>query len=218
MSEIESSSAKSTGKRILLVTLFVVPFLAGMALIFMGKGIGTLPFLHPIVAEDEESKFYTVPELKLTNRSGEVITLSPKDSVIRLFCLFDRLNQLEWGKHLMYVSKIVSRYNNMEVWSVYEGFFNPEDWTEDPSDFIAQQNIWSSSFLEVEQFEKVRSALKLHKDSLTKFYPYVIVDKEHHIRAYCPINDLKQARDVPKMMKILNNQYAPRKPQLEKKR
>ena len=217
MEEIKSSSSRKTGKRILLITLFVVPFLIGMALIFMGKGIGTLPFLFPEGKEGRKSVYYTLPQIELKERNGVHHQLSPQDSVIRLFCLFHKESKSEWGKHLMYVSKIVARYQNMEVWTIYEGPYLKVDWEEDPSAFIAEHKIWKAAFISTDEFEALKTALKAEVDSNTQIYPYVIVDKEHHIRAFCPINDLKQARDVPKMMKILNNQYAPRNAKLEKK-
>ena len=58
---------------------------------------------------------------------------------------------------------------------------------------------------------EVKNNLKLKLNDSTQMYDYVLVDKDEHIRAHCSINDAKVARDIPKMFKLLNNQYVPRK-------
>lgn len=214
MGEIESSVSR---KRILFIVLFIVPFLAGMALIFMGKGLGNLPTLHPIQNSNSDSiTYYTVPDLLTQNFKGELFRISASDSSIKLFCVFSQHEKEEWPKHLMYISKIIGRYKNAKVFSIYEGKYNEADWKESPIQFITSHQIWSACFVEGEEFNKVVDGLKLERDPESGIYPYVIVDKANHIRVYCPINDLKVARDVPNMLKILNNQYVPRRQKIEK--
>ncbi len=218
--EIRTISVKQ--KRLLFVSLFIVPFLAGMVLIFMGKGIGSLPFLHPTEEMGVEGKmkmqYYSVPNFSVKGFNDTIVNFSDKDSSIYLLTLFDKVNQDNWEEHMMYIPKIVSRYSNFKVLSIYEG--NPSDfsWAENPMPFFERFPTWTVSWENTEEFNKIKTYLKLHADSATNVLPYVIIDKEKHIRAYCPINDLKASRDVPKLLKILNNQYAPRKVVISQKR
>ena len=53
--------------------------------------------------------------------------------------------------------------------------------------------------------------LKLELNDSTNLYDYILIDKDEHIRAFCAINDAKVARDIPKMYKLLSNQYVSRK-------
>lgn len=215
MEEIESSS--TSRKRILFIILFIVPFLVGMALIFMGKGLGDLPTLHPLSSSEKSSdSYYAIPNLTTQNYRGEQFEISTGDSAIKLFCVFSREDKKEWSKHLMYISKIIGRYKNAKVYSIYEGPYSDEDWKESPIQFIASHECWNACFAPKDKFNELIQSLKLYRDNETGIYPYVIVDKASHIRAYCPINDLKVARDVPNMLKILNNQYVPRRKKIEK--
>lgn len=203
---MESRGLSSTLRRVLYITLFVVPFLLGMALIFMGKGLGTLPILHKI----GEESYYAVPEMNYEGSAATSLNFNASDSAITLFTLHQKENKEIWEKHIMYVSKILKRYNNVTVHSVFETD-SANSWSEDPKPFMDGYKKWDRAELKSNDFDEVIENLKLYEDSITGTLPYVIVDKASHIRAYCAINDLKKARDVPKMLKILNNQYAPRK-------
>lgn len=219
---METRGISSSKKRILLISLFIVPFLVGMALIFMAKGIGTLPFLHPVgkvmVDGKEKDLYYKVSSFSAKSFAGDSsFDFSNQDSSVFLICLFEEKRQEEWEKHLMYISKIVKRYNNVKVLAVYENDPKLFSWKEDPLLFINRHSNWYPLQIQTTEFLELVVNLKLERNEETGLYPYVIVDKEKHIRAYCPINDLKVARDVPKLLKILNNQYAPRKIEVTKK-
>ena len=203
----------SSKKRILFISLFIVPFLVGMALIFMGKGLGTLPTLH----QTEKGSFYTVPEFTASNFSdSSAYTFSHSDSSIFVVILMPKEINSEWGKHIMYASKIFERYNNTKILTIFEEE-KSYTWDENPLSFFNRYEKWEAVTQDSVLFEKTMQLFKNQPDSITKVPPYVIVDKEKHIRAYCDINDLKKARDVPKMLKILNNQYAPRKIEVTRK-
>lgn len=197
-------------KRLLFITLFIVPFLVGMALIFMGKGIGTLPILH----EESEGEYYVVPEFSGVTFDSTQFTFSHQDSSIYVIVSMPEDHPEEWEKHIMYVTKIFKRYNNTKVLTIFEGDIHNFEWTESPKSFIDSYEKWLAIGVDSEQFQTIQGYLRNEVDSVTDLPRYVIVDKEKHIRTYCAINDLKQARDIPKLLKILNNQYAPRKVEL----
>ena len=202
-------------KRLLFLSLFIVPFLVGMALIFVGKGIGSLPILHQtgvkIVKGKEVKQHHQVPDFTAHHFDGSSYRFSDQDSSIFLFCLFEEKKQEDWEKHLSYMSKILQRYSNCKLLSVYENDPNLFEWGEDPLPFIQRHPTWQALWLEKTQFAQLVQNLKLYEDSITQCMPYVLVDKAKHIRTYCPINDIKKARDVPKLLKILNNQYVQKK-------
>lgn len=208
-------------KRLLFISLFIVPFLVGMALIFMGKGIGTLPYLHEEGEKEVNGKmvkvYYQIPNFEYKDFNDSLLTFSKNDSSIFVITLNDKKNSNEWEKHLMYVTKIFERYSNTKILSLYEG--NPWDfkWKENPLPYFKQFPKWQTGWLNTNDFNNVTKLLKANPDSLTGLYPYIIVDKEKHIRTYCAINDLKAVRDIPKLLKILNNQYAPRRVTISKK-
>jgi hypothetical protein len=202
-------------KRYLLIGLFIVPFFIGMALIFMGKGIGTLPKLHAI--DVKKKIYYTVPEFEVTNLLGQQkFKFSQLDSSIFVVTLHPISNQFNWEKHLMYLTKVIERYNNTKVLTILEGDTAQFNWTENPEPFIKKFPKWMVTYTNTGNFEKIKNYFKTEVDTTNGLPPYIIVDKEKIIRAYCKINDLKTARDVPKMLKILNNQYAPRNNKVEK--
>lgn len=209
-------------KKILFISLFIVPFLAGMALIFIGKNIGTLPTLHPIGEEIKDGKnspiYYQVPEFSFTGLSGEKIHFLDSDSSLFLLTLFQSAKKEEWEKHMMYHTKIIERYSNAKFYTIYEGSADDFIWSEDPIPFFKRFDSWDAGFMPSYDFNVLVKNLKLVPDSITGVYPYVLLDKEKHIRAYCNINDLKAARDVPKMFKILHNQYAPKRAKISQKR
>lgn len=203
----------STTKRILFISLFIVPFLIGMALIFMGKGLGTLPTLH----KESKGIFYTLPEFQATNfADSSNYTFSHLDSSIFVVILMPKELKSEWGKHIMYASKIFERYNNTKILTVFEEG-KSKVWDESPLAFFERYPKWEAVTQDSLLFKETMGLFKTTKDSITGVPPYIIVDKEKHIRAYCDINDLKKVRDVPKMLKILNNQYAPRKIEVTRK-
>lgn len=221
----ENNKEKNTSrnrKKVLFISLFIVPFLVGMALIFIGKNIATLPILHP---EDQEFKddkkvttYYRIPEFSFTSLSGKKVEFLNSDSSLFLLTLFQSLKEEEWEKHMMYHTKIIERYSNAKFYTIYEGSAADFVWTEDPIPFFKRFDSWEAGFMPNAEFNLLIKNLKLLPDSITGMYPYVLVDKEKHIRAYCNINDLKAARDIPKMFKILNNQYAPKRAKLTQKR
>ncbi|MFT6745696.1 MAG: hypothetical protein ACJAZ2_000028 [Glaciecola sp.] len=208
-------------RRLLFISLFIVPFLAGMALIFIGKGIGTLPVLHETGVIEIDGKdvmqHYQVADFTASKFDGSEYVFSRKDSSIFLLCLFEEEKQGEWEKNLSYMSKIVDRYTNFKLLSVYENDPSLFNWAEDPVPFFKRHPAWEPLWLEKENFKALVNNLKLYRDSVSGSFPYVIVDKEKYIRTYCPINDLKKSRDVPKLLKILNNQYVPKKIELTAK-
>jgi len=210
---MENRGISSTKKRILFIGLFIVPFLVGMALIFMGKGLGTLPILH----KTGNKMYYVVPEFKATHfEDSSIYTFSHLDSSIFIVILMPKEIKSEWGKHIMYASKIFERYNNTKILTIFEEE-KEHDWKENPLSFFKRYDKWETVTLDSIRFESAMILFKNKPDSITNVPPYIIVDKEKHIRAYCDINDLKKARDVPKMLKILNNQYAPRKIEVTRK-
>ncbi len=203
-------------KRYLLIGLFIVPFFIGMALIFMGKGIGTLPKLHAIDAK--KKLFYTVPEFEVISLSNhQNFTFSHKDSSIYVVTLHPLSNQFNWEKHLMYLTKVMERYNNAKVLTILEGDTSQFKWSENPKPFFEKFPKWIVTYTNNSNFEQIKNHFRTEVDSINGLPPYIILDKEKIIRAYCKINDLKTARDIPKMLKILNNQYAPRNKKVEKR-
>ena len=218
---MENKGITTFRKRLLFISLFIVPFLAGMALIFIGKGVGSLPVLHEtgtsVVDGKEAPQYYQVSDFSALKFDGSTYSFSRKDSSIYLLCLFEEETQKDWEKHLSYMSKIVDRYRNFKLLSVYENSPSLFNWAEDPVPFFNRHPAWSAVWLERADFSSLVDNLKLYRDSVTNEFPYVIIDKEKHIRTYCPIDDLKKSRDVPKLLKILNNQYVPKKIELTEK-
>lgn len=215
MGEQALSSPK---KKILYIGLFIVPFFLAMALIFMGKNLGTLPIMN------EQGKFvelkiknpeqyYTIPEFSLKGFWEDSVQFKHQDSTLYLITLFPESNIKEWQKHLMYIGgKIIPRATNVRVISVYENDFELSNWKENPKEYVKKQSKnWHLAHATHKQFGKLLEDLRLEINDSTGLPDYVIVDKEEHIRAYCTINDAKIARDIPKMFKLLNNQYVPRK-------
>ncbi|MFT6716903.1 MAG: hypothetical protein ACJA0Q_001551 [Saprospiraceae bacterium] len=218
---MENKGITTFMKRILFISLFIVPFLLGMALIFISKGIGSLPVLHEkgttLLEGKEVMQHYQVSNFTANRFDGTLYTFSRKDSSIFLLCLFEEQKQSNWEEQLSYMSKIVDRYQNFKLLSVYENDPSLFNWAEDPVPFFNRHPAWGALWLEKDDFESLVTNLKLYRDSTTNTFPYVIIDKEKYIRTYCPIDDLKKSRDVPKLLKILNNQYVPKKIELTKK-
>lgn len=208
----------SPKKRLLYIGLFIVPFLIAMALIFMSKGLGTLPIM------DMNGKFvqlkyknppayYTVPEFSLNTFTGDTVNFNHEDSVLYMITLFQKDKPAEWEKHLMYIGeKVIKRANNVKVISVYENDPEMSIWTESPNEYVKSiSDKWFMAHADSAEFQLLKSNLKLSLNDSTGLYDYVLIDKDEHIRAYCTINDAKIARDIPKMFKLLSNQYVPRK-------
>ena len=218
---MSSMSISSGWKKILFITLFIVPFLAGMALIFKGKNIGSLPTLHQIGTKKINGKkvklYYVIPDFTINSFENKTIEITSKDSAICLITLHDKKHNLEWEKHLMYITKIFQRYSNVKIISIYEGNPNDFKWGENPVPYFNRFPKWVTGWADSNEFNKIADLLKNKPDSTTGIYPYVIIDKENHIRTYCDINDLKASRDIPKLLKILHNQYAPRRVKLTQK-
>jgi hypothetical protein len=208
-------------KRLLFISLFIVPFLAGMALIFIGKDIGNLPILHKtgtvLVDGKSVDQHYQLSEFDAKTFEGTNYKFSYQDSSLFLICLFEEEKQKQWEEQLSYMSKIVDRYSNFKLLSVYENDPKLFSWGEDPVPFFKRHNGWNAVWMNEDEFGSLVSNLKLYRDSITDAFPYVIIDKEKHIRTYCPIDDLKKSRDVPKLLKILNNEYVPKRIKLTNK-
>ncbi len=215
MGEQPISSPK---KRLLYIGLFIVPFLIAMALIFMSKGLGTLPIM------DMNGKFvqlkyknpppyYTVPEFSLPTFTGDTVNFNHEDSILYMVTLFQKENPKEWEKHLMYIGeKVIKRANNVKVISVYEDDPEMKIWTESPVDYVKSiSDKWYMAHATPSEFADLKNNLKVSLSDSTGLYDYVLIDKDEHIRAFCTINDAKIARDIPKMFKLLSNQYVPRK-------
>jgi len=215
MGEKKLSSPK---KKILYIGLFIVPFLIAMALIFTSKGLGTLPIM------DMNGKFvqlkyknpplyYTVPEFSLPSFSGDTVDFKHQDSILYMITMFQKSNTKEWEKHLMYIGeKIIKRANNVKVISIYEDDPEMKVWKESPNDYVKSiSDKWFMAHATPQEFQKIKTDLKLELNDSTNLYDYVLIDKDEHIRAFCTINDAKIARDIPKMFKLLSNQYVPRK-------
>jgi len=218
---MENKGITTFKKRLLFISLFIVPFLAGMALIFIGKGVGNLPVLHKtgitVIEGKSVDQHYQVREFAATTFEGADYNFSCQDSSLFLICLFEEEKQKEWEEQLSYMSKIVDRYSNFKLLSVYENDPKLFQWGEDPIPFFKRHNGWSALWMNENEFGALVTNLKLHRDSVTGAFPYVIIDKEKRIRTYCPINDLKKSRDVPKLLKILNNEYVPKRIRLTDK-
>lgn len=215
MGEKALSSPK---KKLLYIGLFIVPFLIAMALIFMSKGLGTLPIM------DMDGKFvqlkyknpppyYTIPEFSLPTFTGDTVSLKHKDSILYMINLFPKENSKEWDRHLLYIGeKIIKRANNVKVISIYEGDPDMNIWKESPNEYVKSiSNKWYLAHATKEEFKILKNNLKLELNDSTNLYDYVLIDKDEHIRAFCAINDAKVARDIPKMYKLLSNQYVSRK-------
>lgn len=215
MGEQPLSSPK---KRILYIGLFIVPFFLAMALIFMGKGLGTLPIMN------EQGKFvefkvknpeayYTIPEFTLKGFFKDSVRFQHQDSSLYLLTLFPASNVKEWSKHMMYIGgKIIPRATNVKVISVFEDDFEMKNWEESPKEYVEKQSdSWDMAHATPIEFQTLMNNLKLSINDSVGLPDYVLVDREGHIRAHCTINDAKVARDIPKMFKLLNNQYVPRK-------
>ncbi len=215
MGEQQISSPK---KKLLYIGLFIVPFLVAMALIFTSKGLGTLPIMDMNgkfvqLKYKKPPPYYKVPEFKLPLFIGDTVSFNHEDSILYMITLFNKNNPKEWEKHLMYIGeKIIKRANNVKVISIYEDDPEMTIWTESPNKYVESiSDKWYMAHATPSEFEKIKSYLKLSINDSTKLYDYVLIDKDEHIRAYCSINDAKVARDIPKMFKLLSNQYVPRK-------
>jgi hypothetical protein len=201
-------------KKILYVGLFIAPFLLAMALIFMAKGLGTLP----IMSEDGKwlqlkrknpPAYYTIPEFELIDFEGQPIHFKHSDSILYLLTILPKSKPEEWSKHVLYVGeKIVPRATNVRVISLFEGSQEENLWEEDPIPYIkTKSDKWSLAYVNEVQFNEYLSLFKTSISDSTGIPPYVLVDKDEHIRALCDINDAKISRDIPKMFKLLSNQY-----------
>lgn len=205
-------------KKALYLGLFIVPFLIAMALIFTSKGLGTLPIMDMSgkfvqLKYKKPPPYYTVPEFKLATFTGDTVHFKHQDSILYMITLFQKENSTEWEKHLMYIGdKIIKRANNVKVISIYEDDPSMKIWTESPNRYVESiSDKWFLAHATPVEFERIKTELKLSINDSTNLYDYVMIDKDEHIRAYCSINDAKVARDIPKMFKLLSNQYAPRK-------
>jgi len=201
-------------KKILYVGLFIAPFLLAMALIFMAKGLGTLP----IMGEDGKwlqlkrknpPKYYTVPEFTVNNFEGNPICFKHEDSIIYLITILPNSKPEEWSKHILYIGeKIIPRANNVRVISFFEGNAENDLWEEDPLPYIKNKSKkWDVAYIDHTQFDEFLLTFKTEVNDSTGIPPFVLLDKEEHIRAHCDINDAKVSRDIPKMFKLLSNQY-----------
>ncbi|MBL56446.1 MAG: hypothetical protein CMP61_04580 [Flavobacteriales bacterium] len=215
MGENKISSPK---KKLLYVGLFIVPFLVAMALIFVSKGLGTLPIMDMNgkfvqLKHKNPPPYYTVPEFSLPTFTGDTLTFNHEDSILYMITMFPKNNSKEWEKHLMYIGeKIIKRANNVRVIGIYEDDYELKMWSESPLEYVQSvSDKWFMTHASTSEFEKIKASLKLELNDSTNLYDYVMIDKDEHIRAYCSINDAKVARDIPKMFKILSNQYVPRK-------
>jgi hypothetical protein len=208
----------SPAKKLLYLALFIVPFIVGMALIYTSVNLGTLPIMN---LDGKFVKFkhkkpethYTIPEFTLQTFNGDTVNFSHQDSILYMITLFQKENSVEWQKHVLYIgSKIIKRANNIKVISIFEDDPKMEKWTETPIDYAKSvSDKWYLAHASPKEFEIIKKNLKLSINDSTQMYDYVLIDKDEHIRAHCTINDAKVARDIPKMFKLLNNQYVPRK-------
>lgn len=211
-------SISSPKKKILYIGLFIVPFLIAMALIFMSKGLGTLPIMDMkgdfvTLKYKNPPPYYTVPEFSLPTLNGDTVDFSHKDSILYMVTLFQKDNPKEWERHLLYIGeKIIKRANNVKVICIYEDDPQMEVWEENPDEYVKSiSNKWYLTHATPAQFNELKNKLKAQFNDSTNLYDYILIDKEEHIRAHCTINDAKIARDIPKMFKLLSNQYVPRK-------
>ena len=105
---MENKGTSTFKRRLLFISLFIVPFLAGMALIFIGKGVGSLPVLHEtgtvVVDGKEVTQYYQVSDFSASKFDGSSYSFSHQDSSIYLLCLFEEEKQEDWEKHLSYMS------------------------------------------------------------------------------------------------------------------
>ncbi|MFL2581702.1 MAG: hypothetical protein ACJ0QJ_00915 [Flavobacteriales bacterium] len=208
----------SPKKKLLYTGLFIVPFLIAMGLIYISVNLGTLPIMN----SDSEfvklkyknpPEYYTIPEFSLPTFSNDSVHFRHKDSILYMITMFHKENVKEWEKHVLYIgSKIIKRANNIKVISIFENDPKMNLWKESPIEYVKSvSNKWYLAHASEDEFEKIKNSLKLELNDSTQMYDYVLVDKDEHIRAHCSINDAKVARDIPKMFKLLNNQYVPRK-------
>lgn len=205
-------------KKLLYLGLFIVPFLIAMALIYTSKGLGTLPIMDingkfVQLKYKKPPPYYTVPEFKLSTFTGDTVNFKHADSTLYMITMFQKENAEEWAKHLIYIGdKIIKRANNVKVISIYEDDPSMDMWVESPNKYVESiSNKWFLAHATTNEFERIKTDLKLSINDSTNLYDYVMIDKDEHIRAYCSINDAKVARDIPKMFKLLSNQYVPRK-------
>jgi hypothetical protein len=215
MGEKRISSPK---KKLLYLGLFIVPFLVSMWLIYISVNLGTLPIMNPQgefvkLKYKNPPKYYKIPEFSLPTFNGDTVHFNHKDSVLYMITLFHKENSKEWEKHIFYIGdKIIKRANNVKVISIFEDDPEMKVWKESPNNYVKRiSKKWSLAHASKNEFNKIKKDLRLFLNDSTQMYDYVLVDKDEHIRAHCSINDAKVARDIPKMFKILNNQYVPRK-------
>lgn len=208
----------SPKKKLLYIGLFIVPFLVAMALIYTSVNLGTLPIMNRegkfvTFKHKNHSEYYKIPEFSLPTFSNDTVHFNHKDSTLYMISLFHKENIKEWEKHVLYIgNKIIKRANNIKVICVFEDESNMESWKESPLDYVKfVSKKWHLAHASPNEFIKIKDYLKLSLNDSTLMYDYVLVDKDEHIRAHCSINDAKVARDIPKMFKLLNNQYVPRK-------
>lgn len=210
-------------KKILYVGLFIVPFLVAMALIFMGKGLGTLPIMGDDgtwlqLKRKNPPIYYTIPEFELTDFEGNPLRFQHADSILYLLTVLPKSKPKEWSKHILYIGeKIVPRATNVRVISLFEGSHENNAWEEDPIPYIkTKSDKWSLAYVNQFQFNSFLEMFKTSINDSTGVVPYVLVDKDEHIRGHCDINDAKISRDIPKMFKLLSNQYVSGKLDIKK--
>ena len=208
----------SPKKKLLYLVLFIVPFIVGMALIYTSVNLGTLPIMNNHgkfvkFKHKNPQNHYIIPEFSLKTFEGDTVNFSHKDSILYMITLFHKENIAEWQRHVLYIgSKIIKRANNIKIISIFEDDPKMNNWGESPIEYVnSVSDKWYLTHASSEKFEKIRDNLKLSLNDSTQMYDYVLIDKDEHIRAHCTINDAKVARDIPKMFKLLNNQYVPRK-------
>lgn len=208
----------SLKKKILYVGLFIMPFFIAMGLIYISVNLGTLPIMNTKgefvkLKYKNPPKYYTIPEFSLPTFSGDTVHFRHQDSILYMITMFHKENIVEWEKHVLYIgNKIIKRANNIKVISIFEDDPTMSIWRESPIEYVKSvSDKWYLAHASKNEFVKIKKTLKLSLNDSTQMYDYVLVDKDEHIRAHCTINDAKVARDIPKMFKLLNNQYVPRK-------
>ena len=100
MGENKISSPK---KKLLYVGLFIVPFLVAMALIFVSKGLGTLPIMDMNgkfvqLKHKNPPPYYTVPEFSLRTFTGDTLTFNHEDSILYMITMFPKKQFKRVGK------------------------------------------------------------------------------------------------------------------------
>lgn len=205
---------KKENKIVLFFGFFVLPFLAGVALLFVGfNSLRNLKTYYPTGIEinketkEMDSVYHVVPELELWTLDGDSIeyTFKGKPQLVINFTLGD----LPYArKQMAYIDYLLERHSGINVLVLFQGK-NFKDFLIEDDLKLFERNPRMSAF----------GYKKSHAELVSKaFYPegyteeeYSLVDLEGHIRSQFNIEDTrfvkKHALQILKLLDQENYEY-----------